>query len=79
MTCFNGGTFFSIGTSTSTKSLSVLTNQQKKKTLLWHQRLGHLNLEIIKAMQSKTLVIGRVGNLKANILLCQSCLGSKQH
>jgi hypothetical protein len=78
MTCFNGGTFFSIGTSTSTESLFVLTNQENN-TLLWHQRLGHLNLQIIRAMQSKTLVIGRIGNLKANIPLCQSCLASKQH
>jgi hypothetical protein len=78
MTCFNGGTFFSIETSTSTKSLFVLTNQEDN-TLLWHQRLGHLNLRIIRAMQSKALVIGLIGNLKANIPLCQSCLACKQH
>jgi hypothetical protein len=77
MTCFNVGTLFSIKTSTLTESLFVLTNQENN-TLLWHQRLGHLNLQIIRAMQSKTLVIGLIGNLKANIPLCQSCLASKQ-
>lgn len=49
MTCFNGGTLFSFKTSTSTESLFVLTNHENN-TLLWHQRLGHLNLQIIRAM-----------------------------
>ncbi len=77
MTCFNGGTLLSIKTGTSTKSLFVLTNQENN-TLLSHQRLGNLNLQIIRAMQSKTLVLGLIGSLKANIPLFESCLASKQ-
>ncbi len=56
---------------------SMLTKHENQ-VLLWHQRLGRLNLITIKNMQSKKLVIGIIGPIR-KLPMCQSFLVGKQH
>ena len=46
---------------------------------LWHRRLGHLNVDSIKLLASKTLVTGLDVKKEESMNLCVGCLHGKQH
>lgn len=50
---------------------------QRNDSSIWHARLGHINLETIKSMQQRELVIG-VPHVKFEKRICDSCLLGKQ-
>lgn len=56
----------------------ALVSQSISKDQLWHERLGHLNLESIKLMLRKNMVYG-LPKILVGKCLCKSCLMGKHH
>ena len=47
---------------------------------LWHKRIGHINLQKLKGMQSKGVVIGPPTFTEKEITgVCEACQFGKQH
>ena len=58
----------------STKRLQLVALSNSTK---WHARLGHINLETIKSMVTKELVVG-IPSVPKEKEICASCLLGKQ-
>ena len=57
------------------KGLKIETNIE-----LWHKRIGHINLQRLRAMQTKGVVIGLpVFDMKQVNRVCEACQLGKQH
>ena len=46
----------------------------------WHKRIGHINLQKLKGMQSKRVIVGLLTLIEKEIAgMCEACLFGKQH
>ena len=63
------------------KSEMYAKGQRAKSDIeLWHKRIGHINLEKLKGMQSKGVIIGLPTFTKKEITgVCEACQLGKQH
>ena len=72
--------------------MSILDSHEMKSTMfvkghkvdanieLWHKRMSHINLQKLKGMQSKRVIVGLLTLIEKEIAgMCEACLFGKQH